>query len=164
MHKDHLMIYPKLQSVTLRLNTAVRLLLNPVLCVCFQRQITSWREAIIMRRRCRRYFKIESLYFLWCCIIRRDNAMHSRLCIRQHLDLYSTIKHDKITNPNGIRKEITQEEQHLYLENIRMTDDLNLVSRPKQFLELVVFQHCFFDPTERKPRCTQWTNKLFYVQ
>jgi len=87
-------ISPKLQSFTLRLNTVVRLLLNPVFCVCFQRQITSWREAIIMTCTCRRYFKIESLYFLWCCIIRRDNAMHSRLCIRQHLDLYSTIKHD----------------------------------------------------------------------
>ena len=34
-------ISPKLQSFTLRLNTVVRLLLNPVLCVCFQRQITS---------------------------------------------------------------------------------------------------------------------------
>lgn len=64
----------------------------------------------------------------------------------------------------ALEKEITQEEHHLYLENIRLPCDLNLVSRPKQFLGLVKFQHCLFDPTEREPRDTQWTNKLFYMQ
>jgi hypothetical protein len=36
-----------------------------------------------------------------------------------------------------------------------MPYDLNLGSRPKQFLGLVKFQHCLFDPTEREPRDTQ---------
>ncbi len=70
----------------------------------------------------------------------------------------------QITKSNGIRKETTQEEHHFNLDNVRVIDDLNLVSRPKQFMELVKFQHWLFDPTERKPRYTQLTNKLFYMQ
>ena len=55
----------------------------------------------------------------------------------------------------ALEKKLLKKSIILYLENIRMPYDLNLVSRPKQFLELVKFQHCLFDPTEREPRDTQ---------
>ncbi len=64
----------------------------------------------------------------------------------------------------AFEKKLRKKSIILYLENIKMPYDLNLVSRPKQFLGLVQFQHCLFDPTEREPRDSQSGTIISYMQ